>query len=319
MSAILEVEDLRVDLTVRSGIRTVVDGLSLSVARSEIFGLVGESGCGKSVTAQTLTRLLPNARIVRGAIRIGGVDVAKASEAAMEKLRGGTVGHVFQEPGSALTPWMPVGRQIREVLDLHRPVDDPEWEVVRLLEEVGVRDPALRAHDYPHQLSGGMQQRVLIAMAVAARPGLLVADEPTTALDVTLQAQVLELFRRLRDRTGTAVLLISHNLAVVARHADRIGVMYAGELVETGPARDVLSDPRHPYTRGLVAAIPTLPPSDRPLPTIPGQVASIDPGAPGCRFAPRCPLAVPSCRAEHPTMSGKDSLRQVRCPRVQLD
>jgi oligopeptide/dipeptide ABC transporter ATP-binding protein len=319
VSAILEVEDLRVDLAVRSGNRTVVDGLSLSVARSEIFGLVGESGCGKSVTAQTLTRLLPNARIVRGAIRIEGVDVAKASEAAMEKLRGGTVGHVFQEPGSALTPWMQVGRQIREVLDLHRPVDDPEGEVVRLLEEVGVRDPALRAHDYPHQLSGGMQQRVLIAMAVAARPGLLVADEPTTALDVTLQAQVLELFRRLRDRTGTAVLLISHNLAVVARHADRIGVMYSGELVETGPAQAVLSDPRHPYTRGLVAAIPTLPPLGRPLPTIPGQVASIDPEAPGCRFAPRCPIVVPACHAGHPAMSGKDSLRQVRCPRVPLD
>jgi oligopeptide/dipeptide ABC transporter ATP-binding protein len=214
---------------------------------------------------------------------------------------------------------MPVGRQIREVLDLHRPVEDPEGEVVRLLEEVGVREPALRALDYPHQLSGGMQQRILIAMAVAARPALLVADEPTTALDVTLQAQVLDLFRRLRDRTGTAVLLISHNLAVVARHADRIGVMYAGELVETGPAQAVLSDPRHPYTRGLVAAIPTLPPTGRPLPTIPGQVASIDPGAPGCRFATRCPLVVPSCHAEHPAMRGLGFHRQVRCPRVPCD
>jgi oligopeptide transport system ATP-binding protein len=317
VSAILEVEDLRVDLAVRSGNRTVVDGLSLSVARSEIFGLVGESGCGKSVTAQTLTRLLPNARIVRGAIRIEGVDVAKASEAAMEKLRGGTVGHVFQEPGSALTPWMPVGRQIREVLDLHRPVDTPEGEVVRLLEEVGVRDPALRAHDYPHQLSGGMQQRVLIAMAVAARPGLLVADEPTTALDVTVQAQILELIRKMQKELGMAVVFITHDLGVVSGLCDRVQVMYAGRIVETSDTRTLFHSPRHPYTRALQRSIPALQSKGAELYTIPGLPPDVSKAIPGCAFAPRCEFASARCATSTPELVSISPSHSQACLRVQ--
>ena len=316
MPDLLEVEDLRIDLPARGGTTTAVDGLDLRLAAGEILGLVGESGCGKSVFAQSVTRLLPEARFVRGTLRVDGLDVAAADEDRVRRIRGSRVAHVFQEPGSSLTPWIPVGRQVREMLELHRPAEATDAEVVRRLREVGIGDPERRLTAFPHELSGGMLQRVLIAMAVAARPALLVADEPTTALDVTLQAQVLDLLRNLRKDHGTAVLLISHNLHAVSGIADRVAVLYAGSVVESGPAAAVLGNPAHPYTRGLIAAQPRLPPCAGPLAAIPGTVARIDPAAPGCRFGPRCPLADPECFRARPSPRESVPGHVVRCPRT---
>lgn len=314
MAPILELSDLRVDLRSAGDWKRIVDGVSLEIRPGEIVCLVGESGCGKSVTSQSVTRLIPDARISPGGIRVDGRDVTSMNDADLRSIRGKVVGHIFQEPAVALNPLMRVGTQIRESLALHRPGENSDVHAAKLLRQVGVPSPDRRLRDYPHQLSGGTQQRVMIAMALAAEPKLLIADEPTTALDVTIQAQILDLFRELRDRTGMAVLLITHNFGVVAELADRVAVMYAGQIVETGPVRQVLRGPAHPYTRALLRSLPDLVPAGQPLAVIPGSVPVPGAWPAGCRFAPRCPVARPSCHDEPPALVRLGEGRQSRCP-----
>lgn len=313
---ILSIRDLRIDL---GGVR-VVDDVTLDVGPGETVGLVGESGCGKSVTALSIARLLPPPPRgqVHGGIRLAGTDVAQASPAELRALRGGVVSYVFQEPSASLHPTQRVGNQILEALRLHRPDRAQVGEVVRLLERVGIAAPDLRARDYPHQLSGGMQQRVMMAMAIASEPRLLVADEPTTALDVTIQAQILERLRDLQRHSGTAILLISHNLGIVADIANRVAVMYAGEIVESGPTTEVLRQPHHPYTRALVASVPEPGRLVPRLATIEGTVPAPGNWPAGCRFAPRCPHAIAPCHTRHPNLLPLTDSRASRCPVVSI-
>lgn len=309
---LLEIQDLQVEF----GPTRVVDGVSLSLEPGRCLTLVGESGCGKSVTALSIARLLPSppARITGGRIRLDGHDVLNLSQRDLRRVRGGVVSYVFQEPGASLNPVLRVGDQIREALQLHQPARATDTEVVRLLRLVGIPAPESRARDYPHQLSGGMQQRVTIAMALASEPRLLVADEPTTALDVTIQAQIIELLRDLKQRLGMAILLITHNLGLVADIADDVAVLYAGQVVEQGPAQSVLRNPAHPYTRALLRSVPEIGrPGDRLL-AIPGNVPSPGSWPAGCRFAPRCALARESCRSTPPPLSDLDPTRRVCCP-----
>jgi oligopeptide/dipeptide ABC transporter ATP-binding protein len=294
-----------------------VDGVSFSLAEGGALALVGESGCGKSVTALSLTRLLaaPPARYAGGRVLFEGTDLLRLPERRLSALRGGRIAYVFQEPATALNPVMRVGAQIAEALRQHRPEAAAAADVHRLMDSVGLPDPARRARSYPHELSGGMQQRVMIAMALAGRPALLIADEPTTALDVTIQAQILDLLRELRRRLNTALLLITHNLALLPGIVDDVAVMYAGRIVEAGPVRAVLGAPRHPYTRGLLDAVPRArgARAGESLRGIPGRVP--DPGRlpPGCAFAPRCARARARCRQQAPEADGASRDRLVRC------
>ena len=258
---LLEVQNLRVTFATEEGEVKAVDDVSFSIEKGKMVALVGESGSGKSVTALSLARLVPSppARLDGGRILFDGQDVMNLPPAPLRALRGGKMAYIFQEPATSLNPVFRVRNQIAEAIHLHRPdVEDPTAEIMRLLDLVGIRDPARAMEAYPHQLSGGMQQRVMIAMAVACRPALLVADEPTTALDVTIQAQILELLRELRQKLGMAILLITHNFAIVSNLADRVLVMFRGRIVEQGTAREVLRKPRHGYTRALLACIPRL-------------------------------------------------------------
>ena len=292
---ILEVKDLSIGFGSRRQPVEITNNVSFKLHRGEIVSLVGESGCGKSLTCLALLRLLPpGARILNGSIlfygRDGSVtDLTQIPERKLRKLRGSSIACIFQEPAASLNPVFTVEDQIAEVIELHRPeVEDIHSEVVRLLQDVGIPDPERRAEAYPHELSGGMQQRVMIAMALAGDPELLIADEPTTALDVTVQAQILDLLDNLRKERNMAVILISHNLGVVSRLADRIAVMYAGKIVETGSAEDVLFSPAHPYTRALISAIPVLGSKETRLNTIPGMVPAPGNFPAGCRFYGRC-------------------------------
>ncbi|MBL9137031.1 MAG: ABC transporter ATP-binding protein [Verrucomicrobiales bacterium] len=313
---LLEIRDLRLRFETEQDSVSIVDGVSLSIGKGETLGLVGESGCGKSVTALSITRLLPEppARYEGGQILLDGQDVLTLSQAELRRIRGRVVSYIFQEPGASLNPVWRVGTQIRETLRLHRPKEATDQEVIRWLQQVGVASPEWRARDFPHQLSGGLQQRVMIAMAVASRPALLVADEPTTALDVTIQAQIIDLLQDLQRQYGMSILLISHNLGLVARIAHRIAVMYAGQIVELGDTRQVLDAPAHPYTRALIRSAPELGrPSER-LPAIPGQVPQPGQWAPGCRFAPRCDQANDLCHRTPPELLEIGPRRWVRCP-----
>jgi len=294
----------------------MLDGMDLSLDTGGILALVGESGCGKSLTAQCITRLLPpnQWRRAGGSIRVAGSDVFQLAPRELRSLRGAVVGHVFQEPSAALNPVLRVGDQILEALQLHHPSEAHPTEVIRWLQRVGIPSPEVRARQYPHELSGGMQQRVTIAMALAPRPRLLVADEPTTALDVTVQAQILELLNQLRRELGMAILLITHHLGVVSQLADRVAVAYAGQVVECGPVEEVLTQPRHPYTRALLEAAPRRGARPGPLPTIPGSVPVPGRWPSGCRFHPRCSIAQTGCAARPPEWSGSSSDRGVRCP-----
>lgn len=290
------------NLSVAFGKAEVVSGISFSIARGEVLALVGESGCGKSSASLAVARLLPPiAKISADAINFTvsdreTADLNKLSLRQLRKFRGGRIAYVFQEPSVSLNPVMTVYAQIAEVLDLHRPeVKDYDAEIIRLLEAVGIPDARNRLKTYPHELSGGMQQRVMIAMALAGNPDLLIADEPTTALDVTVQAQILELLRNLQKERNMAVLLISHNLGVVSTLADRIAVMYAGKIVETAPAGKLINDPRHPYTKALLAAVPQLGKNRSRLQTIPGFVPPPGEYPAGCRFAGRCPYQTARC------------------------
>jgi oligopeptide/dipeptide ABC transporter ATP-binding protein len=302
MPTLLEVSGLRVAFPRQGALRSVVAGISYSLAEGRTLGVVGESGCGKSITALALMGLVPSPGRVEGGIRFAGRDLVGQSPAAWRALRGADIAMVFQEPMTALNPVMTVGRQIAEALVLHRQGigwREGERDAVGLLEAVGINSPKERARAYPHQLSGGMRQRAMIAMALACEPRLLIADEPTTALDVTIQAQILDLMVDLQDRIGMAIQFISHNLAVVSELAHEIIVMYAGRIVERAPAEVLFAEPLHPYTQGLIATLPD--PSRRVarLPVIPGGVPDLDEGT-GCRFADRCPRADANCRSAEP-------------------
>src|SRR5256885_3417780 len=257
---LLEIKNLALDFLVDDAGLRAVDGVSLTLEAGETVCLVGESGCGKSVTALSIARLVPSppARYVGGQIRVNGRDALHMSKTELRGIRGGVVSYIFQDPGASLNPVFRVGYQIKESLEIHRPNQATDAEVIRLLKLVGIPAPESRMRDYPHQLSGGMQQRVMIAMALASEPKLLVADEPTTALDVTIQAQILELLRDLKQRLGMSILLITHNLGIVGDMADRVAVMYAGQIVEMAPAQELLRRPLHPYTRALMASVPKL-------------------------------------------------------------
>jgi len=313
---LLEIRNLQLDFVTDGHAARAVDGVSLHIDAGETLCIVGESGCGKSVTAQSIARLVPTppARYVDGEILLNGRDTLKMSPAELQTIRGGVVSYVFQEPGASLNPVFRVGAQIKESLKLHQPAKANDVEVIRLLKLVGIPAPESRLKNYPFEMSGGMQQRVMIAMALASEPKLLVADEPTTALDVTIQAQILDLLRDLKQRLGMAILLITHNLGIVGDMADRVAVMYAGQVVELAPARELLRCPLHPYTRALMASVPKLQGNHDRLTAIPGNVPRIGNFPPGCRFAPRCPIAKPECVEKIPELLEVEPQRWVRCP-----
>jgi oligopeptide/dipeptide ABC transporter ATP-binding protein len=304
--AILEVRDLEVTFFTADGALRAVDGVSFDITPGRTLGLVGESGCGKSVTALALMRLVPPpGRITGGHVRFQGRDVLAAPEAEMEGLRGNRISIVFQEPMTSLNPVFTVGDQIAEVFRVHQGLGSSEaWErAVGMLARVRIPDPAQRARDYPHQLSGGMRQRVMIAMALACRPALLIADEPTTALDVTIQAQILDLIMEIQEEMAMAVLFISHNLGVVSQVADEVAVMYAGRIVERADTQALFAAPLHPYTRGLVETLPRIGESRERLPAIGGAVPDPRNLPAGCRFSDRCPLADATCRQSEPALA----------------
>ena len=300
---LLQVDGLHVAFGARSTWRDVVRGVDLRVFPGEVVGLVGESGSGKSLTALSIMGLLPpGSRISSGRILFAGADLVGLREPAMNRLRGADVGMIFQDPLSALNPVIPVGRQITDSLRTHNRMTARQAtaRVVELLDLVGIAHPAERARAYPHELSGGMRQRVMTALAVASNPRLLIADEPTTALDVTVQAQVIAMLDRIRRELGISVLFISHNLDLVAQICDRVSVMYAGRVVESGDVEPLFDMPRHPYTRQLLRCIPRLDGSTGPLPTIPGLPPRIGAIPAGCPFSPRCVVSQPRCPTQLP-------------------
>ncbi|RCV54599.1 ABC transporter ATP-binding protein [Marinitenerispora sediminis] len=296
---VLRVEDLRVGFRTSRGAITPVDGVSLELRRGETLGLVGESGCGKSVTSLSIMRLLPRdtARVTGGCISFGGQDLAELSERRMRAIRGNRIAMIFQEPMTSLNPAFTIGDQLAEPLRRHLGMSRAQARAraVDALGQVGISRPARLVGQYPHELSGGMRQRVMIAMAMACEPEVLIADEPTTALDVTIQAQILELIRDLQEATGTAVLLITHDLGVVAETCDRVAVMYSGQIVEQADVGRLFAEPRHPYTRGLLRSLPAMNAGADRLALIPGSVPPPDDLPPGCRFAPRCDRRFAGC------------------------
>ncbi|MBM7786852.1 ABC transporter ATP-binding protein [Tenggerimyces flavus] len=316
MNAVLTVRDLSVRFRTEDGAVSAVDQVSLDVAEGEIVALVGESGCGKSVTAMSLAGLLPETAAVDGSVMLSGVELVGASDAALRPVRGKDIAYVFQEPMTSLNPVLTVGRQIGEVLRAHFGLGRraARARAVELLTLVGIPSPERRVDEYPHQLSGGMRQRVMIAMAVACDPKLLVADEPTTALDVTVQAGVLDVIRELRSRLGTAVLLITHDLGVVADIADRVVVMYAGRVVERAPVVELFKHPRHHYTTALLGAIPTAGREESGrLREIPGLVPMLASQPDACTFADRCPAADDLCRSSQPRLELTRTSHEVAC------
>jgi len=320
--AALEVSDLVTSFPGNAGRVRVVDGIGFRVGAGEVLALVGESGCGKTVTALSILRLVPRpGRVEGGRIRLGGRDVLSLGVAEMRRLRGREAAMIFQEPTTSLNPVQTAGSQVVEAIRLHERTSraDARRRTLSLFERVGIADPAECFASHPHELSGGQKQRVMIAMAVALRPRLLIADEPTTALDVTIQAQILELLRELQRELGTAILLITHDLGVVNELADRIAVMYAGRIAEQGGRREVLGDPRHPYTEGLLRAVPSRGRPGEPLAEIPGALPAPDAWPPGCRFWPRCPRVRERCAAEAPGPTDVSPGHRVWCHAVQED
>jgi peptide/nickel transport system ATP-binding protein len=316
IGTVLEIKGLKTYLFTRSGVVKAVDDVSFSLRRSETLAVVGESGCGKSMTALSVMRLVPNppGKIVGGAITLEGKDLVKLDEAEMRDIRGNEISMIFQEPMTSLNPVLTIGNQITEALRLHQDLSKSAAaeKAVEMLRLVKIPEPAQRAREYPHQLSGGMRQRAMIAMALACNPRVLIADEPTTALDVTIQAQILELMLELQQKLGTAVILITHNLGVVAETAQRVIVMYAGRKVEEAEVEALFAEPLHPYTHGLLGSIPRLAilggrtvNSQQRLKEIPGMVPALSNLPPGCTFAPRCPFADDRCRAQFPPYEQK--------------
>ena len=315
--ALLEVHNLRTWFETDRGLFRAVDGISFEVGRSRTVGLVGESGCGKSVTSLSLMGLVPSppGRVSADAIRFEGQDLLGMSAQARRQLRGGRMSMVFQEPMTSLNPVHTIGRQIVEAIRAHSDVSASaaRSRAIEVLELVRIPSPVQRFDDFPHHLSGGMRQRVMIAMALACEPALLIADEPTTALDVTIQAQILELLRELQQRLGMAILIITHDLGVIAELVDEVIVMYAGQIVEHAPVRSLFADPQHPYTIGLLGSIPRLDIERDRLATIEGTVPSPARQPPGCRFAPRCPFADAQCHANTPPLRELGAAHQVAC------
>jgi peptide/nickel transport system ATP-binding protein len=323
MSVLLEVRALKTFFQVEGGEFPAVDGISFSIDPGRTLGIVGESGCGKSVTALSIMGLVPQppGRIAGGEILFDGVDLLKLSPAAMRELRGDRISMIFQEPMTSLNPVLTVGEQIVEGILRHRPMkrDAAKNLAVEMLRRVHIPSPEQRFGDYPHRLSGGMRQRVMVAMALACKPKLLIADEPTTALDVTIQAQILDLMRTLREETGTAIILITHDLGVVAELADDVVVMYAGRIVERASVAALFAEPQHPYTVGLLGSIPRLDIEQERLAAIEGQVPN--PLAPviGCRFHPRCPFAIERCLREEPPLLDLGNGHESACWRAPLN
>ena len=318
--ALLTVNDLHVHFVQAGGVTRAVEGVSFSVRQGQILALVGESGCGKSATALALMRLLarPAGRVVKGEVLFDGVDLLKLSEAEMRERRGRDISMIFQEPMTSLNPVLTVGRQIGETVMLHEGLSakDAEQRAVEMLTLVGIPAPGRRVREYPHQLSGGMRQRVMIAMALSCQPKLLIADEPTTALDVTIQAQILELMQEMKERFGMAIMLITHAMGVVAETTQRVVVMYAGKVVEEAPVGALFGDPRHPYTQGLIRSIPRVDRSagrQARLESIPGTVPSLLNPPPGCRFAARCRYVMPACTEAIPPLKEVAPGHKVAC------
>jgi oligopeptide transport system ATP-binding protein len=318
MAGLLQVKDLRTHFFTDEGVVRAVDGISYDVQEGETMGLVGESGCGKSVSALSILRLIPSppGKIVGGEVWFDGQDLLKVGEEEIRHVRGNRIAMIFQEPMTSLNPVLTIGRQITEALELHLKMNRnaANRRAVELLEMVGIPEAHTRLNDYPHQFSGGMRQRVMIAMALSCNPKLLLADEPTTALDVTIQAQILEIMARLSSEFGTAVIIITHNLGVVARYANRVNVMYAGKIVESGSAREIYGRPRHPYTLGLLRSVPRLDEARRdklvPIEGVPPDLANIPPG---CSFYPRCSYRIDRCRQEEPPLMLVDEKHYAAC------
>jgi peptide/nickel transport system ATP-binding protein len=318
--ALLSVEGLQTEFMTRTGPVLAVDGVSFLIRRGEIVALVGESGCGKSVTSLSLMRLIRSpGRVAGGRIMFDGVDLLSLPPKAMRAIRGRRIGMIFQEPMMALNPILTIGQQVSEIFRLHLGMSRRESrnQAIEALRRVNIPAPEKRIDEFPHQISGGMKQRVMIAMAMACKPDLLIADEPTTALDVTIQAQIIDLMRELQEKTGTAILMISHDLGLVAEFASRVLVMYAGKVVEEQPAADIFARPAHPYTQALVASLPRL--GERslhgraPLQEIKGVVPALSELPAGCRFNPRCNDAMEQCRLAEPSLLPRRSGGQVRC------
>ena len=323
---LLQVRDLRTWFHTRDGVAKAVDGVDFSVARGEVLCIVGESGCGKSVTALSMMRLVPPpGRVETGEVLFGGTNLLDLSPVEIAKLRGDRISMIFQDPTSSLNPVFQVGLQISEVYQIHRAIHGKlgKARAIEMLEKVGIPDPERRARSYPHEMSGGMAQRVMIAMALACEPEVLIADEPTTALDVTIQAQILDLMRGLQNETGTATLLITHDLGIVAEMADRVAVMYAGEVVEVADVETLFEDPKHPYTRRLLRAIPQLGQLQHELAVIPGTVPNLIELPVGCRFAARCQERIEQdldiCLERKPALSESAAGHTVRCWLYQED
>ena len=307
MATLLEVTDLRTHFFTPEGVVKAVDGVSYDVEEGETLGLVGESGCGKSVSALSIMRLIPDppGRTVGGEVIFEGKDLLKLSDRDMRQVRGGQISMVFQEPMTSLNPVLSIERQLTESLEIHLGMKgkDARKEAVRRLEQVGIPDPEGRIKQFPHQFSGGMRQRVMIAMALSCNPKLIIADEPTTALDVTIQAQILELMKNLSKQSGVSLIIITHNLGVVARYADRVNIMYAGKIIERGAAREIYGSPRHPYTLGLLNSVPRLDlPRKEKLDPIEGQPPDLTNLPEGCSFRVRCRYAIDRCAEEIPTL-----------------
>jgi oligopeptide transport system ATP-binding protein len=315
---LLAVNNLRTQFFTQDGVVKAVNGVSFTLKEGEALGLVGESGCGKSVTALSLMRLIarPPGRIVSGEVLFQGRDLLKLKEDDMRKVRGNDIAMIFQDPMTSLNPVLTIGRQIGEALELHKAMDRSasRKRTIELLELVGIPAARSRVDDYPHQFSGGMRQRVMIAMALSCEPKLLIADEPTTALDVTIQAQILELIKRLREELGMAIVMITHDLGVVAGIADRINVMYAGYIVETGTVDEIFHHPRHPYTLGLLKSIPRLDePRKEQLVPIEGLPPDLVDPPPGCAFQPRCPYTTERCMSENPGLESVVPGHRIAC------
>ena len=320
MGELLEVDDLHVQFRLNEGTLQAVDGVSYSLGEGETLGVVGESGCGKSVTALSILRLNPEPPgiITARGIRFNGVDLLQLSESEMQQVRGKDISMIFQEPMTSLNPVVTVGQQIAETYVRHEKVSKAQARdrAIEMLRTVQIPEAERRAHEYPHQLSGGMRQRVMIAMALACNPKILLADEPTTALDVTIQAQILELIAELREKFGTAVILITHDLGIIAENAERVVVMYAGKKVEQATVNELFSNPCHPYTKGLLGSVPTLDGDDQDrtrLNEIKGIVPSLSDLPSGCVFAPRCPFADEQCHAHFPPLEEKRPAHWAAC------
>jgi peptide/nickel transport system ATP-binding protein len=322
MSALLDVRALKTFFQVEGGEFPAVDGISFSIDPGRTLGIVGESGCGKSVTALSIMGLVPRppGRIAGGEILFDGVDLLRLSTAALRELRGDRISMIFQEPMTSLNPVLTVGEQIVEGILRHRTMsrDAAKELAIEMLRMVHISSPEQRFGDYPHRLSGGMRQRVMVAMALACKPKLLIADEPTTALDVTIQAQILDLMRTLREETGTAIILITHDLGVVAELADDVVVMYAGRIVERATVAALFAEPQHPYTVGLLGSIPRLDIEQDRLAAIEGQVPNPLPPVTGCRFHPRCPFVIERCRREDPPLIDLGNGHESACWRAPL-